>query len=814
MLVDLGNRRVGAGKQPNKYRCLYIPTEVQAFRYQNPEKGHDFNLIGLGVFRQNYTSTQGPDDLFEDSDEGLPAEYSNRSRLSLYGEGQIFHEYTFLLKGNYDEESDDTDYENGFTALFELHKDRHFLILGDHEEGTFQDTVFTALDENIRGMTLHAGFAKAGATVMAGALRGETTTDKIRADGTSGPYRLEEAPVIEGSETVVIEIRDRANPNRVIQRRTQARGSDYRIDYDDGEITFERPVDEQDFRGNPTFIVVTYQYDAPGDRFKRAAWGTRLVAQPTDSVRMGASYLADGPWVDNRTDDALDNRRQILGTDLALKFTDRYQVGVEIARSEIPGLEDTLTSDATMINVDTNPVDPLHVYGRYWRVERDFLSFGNLNLQADNVVDEIDIDEPFSFKSASLEFDLDPNISVTHGTDEESYGLSAAYDVTPYHSVGAGFRETKNNLPAQEDTPQVKTRNLFAAYKHIQPEKTNWLLGVEKIDNEDDESPRTLDTTTNRVLGAIKHPLGNFRYVGDTYLQFAYQFEDFTNHLVGDDDVQTHDALARAEFHPVQEVVVYVEQGEQFVYEEVEDDYTLRTDTSMVGVQGFFNRYADVDISARYSQEVDLIDDRVSQTEQTYAALWTSRPLDVLKTRLKFEYREDDDKQNGEIRLRNIYGGEVYWDIFTNLLGTVKYEYETDETQFPTEPDAITTYDDLILRLDYKFRRSLTFYGAYRLENEDVKAPPLDTTKTRTSTWLFGAKYQINDRWDFLSSYKYKLIDEAVQDERQKFFAELGYQLFTYLKIALGYEYIDFDDEDTGEAFETHVGYVSLIGNL
>ncbi len=793
---------------------IMFPPGSDAFRYQNSEQGHDFFIIGLGVFRQNYTSSDDPDNLFEESDDGLPEAYSNRSRYSIYGEGRLFNDYTFLLKSHYDEEADSGIYEDDFRFLFELNKEKHFMILGDHEDGTFQDTVFTALDEHVRGMTLHGGFSQAGATVMTGVIRGETTTDTIRGDGTSGPYRLNEAPVIAGSETVTIEIRDRANPNRVIQQRSQVRGQDYRIDYDDGEITFDRPVDEQDFRGNPTFIVVTYQYDSPGDRFKRAAWGTRLVAEPSDSIRMGVSYLADGPWEDNDSGDALDNRRQIYGTDLSVKFTDRYQFGVEVARSEIPELEDTLASDATIINVDTNPVDPLHIYGRYWRVERDFLSFGNLNLQSDNVVDEIDLDEPFSFKSASLTFDLDPNISVTHGTDEESYGLSAAYDLNPYHTLSTGFRETKNNIPGLVDTPQISTRSLFASYKRIHPEKTDWLLAAEKIDSESDDDTQELDTTTNRLLGAVKYPLGSFRFTGATFLQFAYQLEDFNDQIDEDNDTQIHDALGRFEIHPIQEVTFYLEQGEQFIYEEVEDDYTLRKDISMVGVQGIFNRYADLDASARYSRETDLVADETSQTDETYRLRWTSRPLDVLKTRLKFEYDETDERLDERVRTRNIFGGEVFWDIFSNLLATVKYEYETNETTYPEAANETATYDDLVFRLDYKFRRSLSLFGGYRLENEAVKAPPLDTTETQTTTWLFGAKYQINDRWDILSSYKYKMIDESIKDKRQKFFTELGYQLYRFLKISVGYEYIDYIDEDTSEAFETHNGYVSLTGTF
>lgn len=823
-MATIGSNKINTRRLPIPLMALvlalFFSFPANAFRYQDIEKGHDFTIIGLGVFRQNLSSTDGPDnlfegadDLFEDSYDGLTEGYSNRTRVSVYGEGLIYKDYTFLLEGHYDEEGYDNGYDDPF-FLFELHRNRHFMILGDHRYGTFQDTFFTALDERLRGLTLHTGVSRVGATMVAGALRGETTTDAIRGDGTSGPYRLEEAPVIEGSETVTIEIRDRANPNRVIQQRPQARGTDYRIYYDDGEITFTRPVDEQDFRGNPTFIVVTYQYDTPGDRFKRAAWGSRVTVDPTETVRMGVSYLADGPWEDKDSGNALDNRRQIYGTDLTVILAERYRMGIEVSRSEIPELEDPLESDATVINVDANPVNPLRFYGRYWRVERDFLTFGNLNLQSDNVVDEIDLLQPFMFRSANLEFDLDPNISISHGTNEESYGLSAAYDISPFHTVSTGFRQTKDNIPDDDEEPQRTTRDLFASYKRIHPEKTDWLLGVEGINNENDDDPKSLDTSTNRIIAATRHTVGEFRYVGPTDLQLAYQFEDFNDHLAENNDTQTHDILGRIEFYPIHDFIIYGEQAEQFIYEDFEDDYTYRTDTSMIGVFGLFNRYADVDISAKYAREIDLIEDRTLQTEQTYNIFWTTLPFYRLKARLRFEYRETDDKLTPQIQTRHIYGGEIFWDIFTSLLATVRYEYETDETEFSAQPDESVTLDDLTLRLDYKFRRSLSLYGAYRLETEEVKAPPLSTTAVDTITWLFGAKYQITDRWDVLGAYKYKMIEDAIEDKRQKLFSELGYQLFKYLKVSLGYEYIEYTDEDTGEDYNSHVGYVSLIGNI
>ena len=187
---------------------LLIPGNLLAYRYQNSELGSDFVLVGVGVWRQNLSSVEGDEISFSDSDGGLPSDYSNRSYLSLYGEGFLNKDWEFSLNAQYDEEDPDQE----FQFLLELKNNENYVIIGDHEDGTFLDTMFTASDDKVRGVTLHGEKAAVGATVMAGAVRGESITDEIRGDGTSGRYRLTEAPIIRGSEKIRIEVRDRTSP--------------------------------------------------------------------------------------------------------------------------------------------------------------------------------------------------------------------------------------------------------------------------------------------------------------------------------------------------------------------------------------------------------------------------------------------------------------------------------------------------------------------------------------------------------------------------------------------------------------------------
>lgn len=244
-----------------------------AFRYQNAETGADFVLVGVGVLRQNLTSVDGDEVSFVNTDYGLPRDYSNKSYLSLYGEGALNSDWDFHLKSRYDQEDPDQE----FTFLVTLMNDNNFMIFGDHEEGTFLDTLFTASDDELRGATLHGQKGKVGGTLLTGAVRGESVTDEIRGDGSSGRYRLSEAPVIRGSEQVRIEVRDRASITRVVKSTPQLRGRDYTIDYDRGDILFTRPVDEDDFRGNPIFIVVNSILDEKDRRWYTSALLNRIL---------------------------------------------------------------------------------------------------------------------------------------------------------------------------------------------------------------------------------------------------------------------------------------------------------------------------------------------------------------------------------------------------------------------------------------------------------------------------------------------------------------------------------------------------------
>jgi uncharacterized repeat protein (TIGR01451 family) len=123
-----------------------------------------------------------------------------------------------------------------------------------------------------------------------------TFTDNIPADGTSGFYYLARAPIVENSERVMVETRDRFQSEIVLEARVMLRRRDYTVNPYDGSILFMEPVPVTDRELNPNTVVVTYETETDGvDAF---LFGVRGDVVENKRYRAGLTAVAnsgDGP---------------------------------------------------------------------------------------------------------------------------------------------------------------------------------------------------------------------------------------------------------------------------------------------------------------------------------------------------------------------------------------------------------------------------------------------------------------------------------------------------------------------------------------
>jgi outer membrane protein OmpA-like peptidoglycan-associated protein len=119
-----------------------------------------------------------------------------------------------------------------------------------------------------------------------------TRTDNIPADGTSGFYYLTLAPVVENSERVIVETRDRYQSEKVLEARVMMRRRDYVINPYDGSILFMEPVPVTDRYLNPNIVVVTYETESgAADVY---LFGARGDVARGNRYRAGITAVANG----------------------------------------------------------------------------------------------------------------------------------------------------------------------------------------------------------------------------------------------------------------------------------------------------------------------------------------------------------------------------------------------------------------------------------------------------------------------------------------------------------------------------------------
>jgi uncharacterized repeat protein (TIGR01451 family) len=146
--------------------------------------------------------------------------------------------------------------------------------------------------------------------------------DDIAADGTSGLYRLSRAPIIAGSETVTIEVRDRFT-NEIINTTPLTRFIDYSLDSTDGTLFFREPIPVQDAAFNPLRIVVTYEVDTGAD--KTVAGGRATLFNDDESLIVGVTAVED---------DTLSAPGTLLAADVTWKPTTHHTVKAELAGTQ------------------------------------------------------------------------------------------------------------------------------------------------------------------------------------------------------------------------------------------------------------------------------------------------------------------------------------------------------------------------------------------------------------------------------------------------------------------------------------------------
>ncbi len=170
-----------------------------------------------------------------------------------------------------------------------LDRGRSYAMFGDFDADLDKPTL-SGYTRHLTGLKLHLENAAGDFISLTGARPDTTFSRDVIPGGGLSLVRLSHGDLLQGSEVVTIEVRDRRNPEIVLSIENLIRSIDYNIDPRNGEIFFLRSIPTFDPLLNLIQVVVTYEHRGVGTS-NYVYTGRAVRTFQRFGLRAGASYI-------------------------------------------------------------------------------------------------------------------------------------------------------------------------------------------------------------------------------------------------------------------------------------------------------------------------------------------------------------------------------------------------------------------------------------------------------------------------------------------------------------------------------------------
>jgi uncharacterized repeat protein (TIGR01451 family) len=142
-----------------------------------------------------------------------------------------------------------------------LDRNRSYAMFGDFD-ADMEDVSLAGYSRKLTGIKLHLENSRGDFVTVTGARPDTAFARDVFPAGGVGLLNLSSGEILPGSEVVVLEVRDRRNPEIILSRETLVRSVDYNLNPVTGELFFLRYISTFDFNFNLAQLVVTYEHRA------------------------------------------------------------------------------------------------------------------------------------------------------------------------------------------------------------------------------------------------------------------------------------------------------------------------------------------------------------------------------------------------------------------------------------------------------------------------------------------------------------------------------------------------------------------------
>ncbi len=796
-------------------------------------------LIGLGEITLGRGQGKGAYGFLKDNawfDDGFYA----GGRGAFFLKGRIFGD--FLLTAAFDSEKkrrDDLFRENdttldteekypiygdesktGYEALsadklyLKLEKNRSYLLYGDYKTD-LNNTTLSAYNRSFNGLKYELNTPLFRLKAFGSHTDQTQVMDIIPGRGISGYYYLTKRPVVEGSERVVIEVRDRYRPENVLSRERKSRGGDYEIDYDLGALLFKEPIGSRDADYNPIFITVSYESRAADEKYY--VYGGRGAFRVAPWLEVGATGLQE--------EKAIGNYR-LMGLDLTLNLPRKTVIKAEYAQTNGLFEEDSIflwrSDQAWLVNLESEPMKKLR-FSAYYRTLGNY--FQN--------VSALDVSRGSTKFGFDVVYELRSDTRLRGRFFEEKDDLNLR---THRHlSLGGEARFRKIKLAGEISNESLTEGYVPAAEAprtpfDIKPELPSELTAA-RINLEAELRPDlSLIMSHKQNLGGdsyqmsqagLNYQLNNLNrlYLRQEYYRFRVREEVRT--LLGGETKLIRNTVAFNEYR-------------------LADGADGSRNQSVLGLRNKFLLGTGItgNISAEYGKTISGAT-RSQDPDSLAAALGLEYlVLDDLKLTGRLEHRQELSEKGRNSYLAELGAayklhpdysllirerffteevgaggrsissrtmlGLAYRPLFSNsfnALGKLEYKYEDKAgTALDFREDALIISTEGVwqaaprLQLTAKYAGKLSREGDFSVYTDLMSARVL---------------YDLTERWDIGAEYRV-LTSHGVNSRLQGGAVEIGYRVMKNLWLAAGYSFDRFDADLAGDGYHGEGPYLKL----
>ena len=303
-----------------------------------------------------------------------------------------------------------------------------YALLGDYL--TQSDNPARQLTQYSRALNGVKGRLQEGKFTVEGFASRTSTTqlvEEFRANGTSGPFRLNVNGVV-NSQQVNILTRDRNQPSVIVKDVPLAPFTDYELEPYSGQLLLKSPVPSVDADLNPVFIRVSYAVDSGGP--KHSVAGADVRVQLTPNLAVGATLIRDADPV---------NQQSLAGINMAARLGDKTLATAEIARSSTD-----LQGSGGGQRIEIRH-DDLALQARFWAARSD-AGFFNPNSPQSAGRSEYGVKTgiPLDEKNRLVAEALKTSDSIT-GAEQTGAEIKLEHSLPGNARVEAGFRYSRAN---------------------------------------------------------------------------------------------------------------------------------------------------------------------------------------------------------------------------------------------------------------------------------------------------------------------------------------------------------------------------------